>query len=312
MPVRTESQIEDFLRDVSNALREFTRLGTPKGDFVIAARGESFARWLKRQSRDGHGDWISLGRGGMPRRREDIECDGGIRAVEFRALFDPTIDRGDLFGRQRIILLRHTIVFVFGGVINALGMTAPARTAEQVLAQVFGARSEGPVLAALFAVALVIVPLAMLAGAGAATAWLTGRRISSALDVASRYSYALVPLGFGVWLAHYGFHLLTGVLTIVPVMQSAAVDLLGWAALGTPLWQLTGMRPGLVFPFEVGVILTGAAGSFVLAYLISERDHRLKPVAATIPWAFVIVVITTAALWITAQPMDMRAVAFPG
>ena len=227
-------------------------------------------------------------------------------------LVDPRRRSGIGWLPRRRDVAALVVVFVFGGVINALGMTAPARTAEQVLAQILGARSEGPVLAALFAVALVIVPLAMLAGAGAATAWLTGRRISSALDVASRYSYALVPLGFGVWLAHYGFHLLTGVLTIVPVMQSAAVDLLGWAALGTPLWQLTGMRPGLVFPFEVGVILTGAAGSFVLAYLISERDHRLKPVAATIPWAFVIVVITTAALWITAQPMDMRAVAFPG
>ena len=48
---------------------------------------------------------------------------------------------------------------------------------------------------------------------------------------------------------------------------------MGWAALGTPQWQLTGMRSGVVFPIEVGVILLGAAGSLALAYLTSERDH---------------------------------------
>jgi hypothetical protein len=205
-----------------------------------------------------------------------------------------------------------SVAFVFGGLINALGMTAPARIAEQTLAQVLGAQSEGPVLAALFAIVLVIVPLLLMAAAAALTVWLTGQRLSSTLDVACRYSYALIPLGCGVWLAHYGFHLLTGVLTVIPVTQSAVADLLGRAALGTPLWQLTGMRPGLVFPFEVGVILIGALGSLVVAYLISERDHHQRRVAATIPWALVTVTVTVAALWITSQPMDMRAVAFPG
>ncbi len=98
---------------------------------------------------------------------------------------------------------------------------------EQRLVQVLGAQSEGPVLGALFAIVLVIIPLVLMGSAAALTAWLSGRRISSVLSIASEYSYALVPLGFGVWLAHYGFHLLTGILTVIPVTQSAAVDLLG-------------------------------------------------------------------------------------
>jgi hypothetical protein len=56
----------------------------------------------------------------------------------------------------------------------------------------------------------------------------------------------------------------------------------------------------------------GASGSLALAYLISERDHAERPLAAAIPWAVVTVAVAAAALWITAQPMDMRAVAFPG
>jgi hypothetical protein len=204
------------------------------------------------------------------------------------------------------------VIFVFGGLINALGMTAPARAMEQGLVNILGAQSEGPVLAVLFAIVLIAIPILLLGIAGTLTAGLTGNRLSSSLDIVSRYAYALVPLGFGVWLAHYAFHLLTGVLTVIPVTQSAILDLLGWAALGTPLWQLTGMRPGLVFPIEIGVILIGAAGSLALAYLISERDYLERRVAATIPWAVVTIAITVAALWITSQPMDMRAVAFPG
>jgi len=227
-------------------------------------------------------------------------------------LVDPRRRSGIGWLPRRRDVAALVVIFVFGGLINALGMTAPARAMEQALVEVLGVQSEGPVLAALFAIVLIAIPVALLAIAGALTAGLTRTRLSSSLDVVTRYAYALVPLGFGVWLAHYGFHLLTGVLTVIPVAQSAVLDLIGWAALGTPLWQLTGMRPGLVFPLEVGVILIGAAGSLALAYLISERDFVERPVLATIPWAVVTIAITVAALWITSQPMDMRAVAFPG
>jgi ferredoxin len=227
-------------------------------------------------------------------------------------LVDPRRRSGVGWLPRRRDIAALVILFVFGGLINALGMTASARVMEQGLVNLLGARSEGPVLAALFAIVLIAIPILMLGIAGMLTASLTRRGLSSSLDVVTRYSYALVPLGFGVWLAHYGFHLLTGVLTLIPVTQSAVLDLFGWPALGTPLWQLTGMRPGLVFPIEVGVILMGAGGSLVLAYLISERDSLERRVIATIPWAVVTLAITVAALWITSQPMDMRAVAFPG
>lgn len=227
-------------------------------------------------------------------------------------LVDPRRRSGIGWLPRRRDVAALVVLFVFGGLLNALGMTAPARAMEQGLANLLGARSEGPVLAALFAIVLIALPILLLGIAGMLTASFTRRELSSSLDVVTRYSYALVPLGFGVWLAHYGFHLLTGVLTLIPVTQSAVLDLFGWPALGTPLWQLTGMRPGLVFPIEIGVILMGAGGSLVLAYLISERDYLESRLIATIPWAAVTIAITVAALWITSQPMDMRAVAFPG
>ena len=227
-------------------------------------------------------------------------------------LVDPRRRSGIGWLPRRRDVAALVVLFVFGGLINALGMTAPARAMEQSLVNLLGAQSESPVLAALFAIVLIAIPILLLGIAGMLTASLTRRGLSSSLDVVTRYSYALVPLGFGVWLAHYGFHLLTGVLTLIPVTQSAVLDLFGWPALGTPLWQLTGMRPGLVFPIEVGVIVMGAGGSLVLAYLISERDYLERRGIATIPWAAVTIAITVAALWITSQPMDMRAVTFPG
>ena len=92
-------------------------------------------------------------------------------------------------------------------------------------------------------------------------------------DIAVRYAYALVPFGIGVWLAHYGFHFLTGLLTIVPVAQSAAIDAAGRALLGEPNWRWVGMRPGSVFPLQIGVVLLGVLGSLVIAHRIAERDR---------------------------------------
>ena len=126
------------------------------------------------------------------------------------------------------------------------------------------------------------------------------------MQIAANYAYALVPFGFGMWLAHYGFHFLTGAFAIVPVTQRAAIDLLGWSALGDPLWRLTGMRPGSVFPIQVGFILLGTLGSLAAAFQISDRDYPERPFAALLPWAAVIVALAAVALWILSQPMDMR------
>src|SRR5262249_59071018 len=82
----------------------------------------------------------------------------------------------------------------------------------------------------------------------------------------TRYAFALVPIGFGVWLAHYGFHLLTGAGTAVPVAQSAAIDVFGRAVLGEPLWRWVGMQPGSMFPIQLGFVMLGAAGSFCLVH----------------------------------------------
>jgi hypothetical protein len=164
----------------------------------------------------------------------------------------------------------------------------------------------------LFIAALVVVPILLLGGAGTLTKLLAGDAQRSIAQIAVNHAYALVPFGFGMWLAHYGFHLLTGAFVVVPVTQRAAIDLLGWPALGEPLWRLTGMRPGSVFPIQIGLMLLGTMGSFAAAFRVAERDYPARPGRAVVPWAVIIIGLAAAALWILSQPMDMRGLGFAG
>jgi len=204
------------------------------------------------------------------------------------------------------------VLFTFGSLINALGMIAPVRGFEAGISQMFDFKSEAPALAVLFGAVLVVAPLLLVGGGATITRRLARDRIRPLGEIAASYAYALVPCGFGMWLAHYGFHLLTGALTIVPVTQRAALDLLAWPALGQPLWRLTGMRPGSVFPIQAGFLLLGTMGSLAAAYQISERDYPDRPLAALAVWLAVIAVLAAAALWILLQPMEMRGTGLLG
>jgi ferredoxin len=217
---------------------------------------------------------------------------------------------------RRADLAALALLFTFGALLNAFAMIGPVYALERWIAKAMGTTSEAPVLGLVFAIALGVIPLGLCASA----AWLT-RRLTSALasvpvfsitDIAVRYAYALVPFGVGVWLAHYGFHLLTGLWTIVPVAQSAMMDATGAAPLGEPNWGWLGMRPGAVFPLQIGAVVLGTLGSLVLAYRISERDYPDRAGRAAVPWLGLILGLAMLALWILAQPMEMRGTGLGG
>jgi ferredoxin len=195
-------------------------------------------------------------------------------------------------------------VFVFGALLNALGMIAPVYALEARVAAAIGASTEAPVLGVLFLAALVIAPATLLGGAAAWSAAVTG---STARRQLLAFIYALVPFGAGVWAAHYGFHLLTGLWTVVPVAQSAVLDLAGHAWLGAPRWTWVGLQPGKVFPIQLGLLALGTMGSLGVAYLIAERDSPSRPLAAAVPWLTLTLLLFVVAVWMLAQPMDMRA-----
>src|SRR4029453_4395549 len=202
---------------------------------------------------------------------------------------------GRLSGRPDIAAL--AVVFSFAALLNAFAMTAPAFALEQKIAGLMHVTSEAMVLGLLFGISLLIIPAAMLYAAAAATRAVAGTVAKPLRATAIRYAVALIPFGLGVWLAHYGFHLLTGILTVVPVTQSAAVDLLGWAALGEPAWRWAGMQPGFVQPIQLGFVFLGTCGSLGLVQAISLRDYPERSGATSAPWLLAIPFLCGAAVW---------------
>lgn len=211
---------------------------------------------------------------------------------------------------RRKDLAALVLVFTFGALLNAFGMVSPVYALQSWLAGLLGVSDEAPILGLIFVTFLVAEPLLLLGLAG----WLTrswGGSSRALLPTITRYTYGLAPLGFGVWLAHHGFHFLTGLYTFVPVLQSAAAST-GWAFLGEPRWQLSGLPAAAVYPVELGFLGLGLLGSLLVSYRLAEEetaDARPRKVFAV--WAGVCVLLWASALWLLSQPMEMRG-AFGG
>jgi polyferredoxin len=211
------------------------------------------------------------------------------------------------FLSKRKDLAALALVFTFGALVNAFGMVSPVYAVQTWLAGVLGTPREAVVLGVLFLILLVVEP-ALLLGL---TAHLSRRGAGSReplLPRVTRFAYALVPFGFGVWLAHYSFHLLTGLWTFVPVSQ-AALAAWGLPWLGAPDWSLGGLPEAFVRPLEMGFLGLGLLGSLLAAYKIAERDdpeHPERAVPAFLPWAGLCLLLGAAAVWLLSQPMEMR------
>jgi len=208
---------------------------------------------------------------------------------------------------ERWDLALLALALVFGAFINAFGMVEPVYTLIDWLSGTLGITSEPVIVALLFLTMLVALPLALVSY----TAWFSRRLAGDSQPLRpliSRYSFALVPLGFGMWLAHYGFHFFTGVLTIVPLTQSFFGDL-GLGGLGDPRWELAELLPITWLDwFELLALEAGLLGSLWAGYRISRGVYRSRRVArrAALPWFVLSIALFAIGVWLMAQPMEMR------
>lgn len=205
---------------------------------------------------------------------------------------------------DRVDLAALVVVFSFGALLNAFLMVAPAQALQGWMEHDWGL-SRASVLALLFGAGLVVLPFGLLGAAAFSTRALTGDGAPPGL-VVRRFVMSLVPLATGVWAAHYGFHLLTGLLVVVPITQNAVLDLTGASWLGWPFWRWTGLRPGSVFPLQAGLVLLGAFGSVAVVQATAERDYGARMWRAAAPWLMLTTLLAMTALWILFQPMQMR------
>ncbi len=226
---------------------------------------------------------------------------------------------------RRPDLAAMATLYTFGALLNAFGMVSPVYRVQDWLAGLLGTDSAAILLAILFVAGLVIAPLGLLSLVGwLSLRWGQGRaRDQTSLPTlrvwVTRYAYALVPLGFGMWLAHYSFHFLTGFWNFVPVVQRFVADLLGSPLLGAPRWDLGALLPAAwLDPLEIGFLVLGWFGSLMVAYRLAEKDAArfsgdTRCVwCAFLPWAAMLTLLLASAIWLMGQPMEMRGMPMMG
>jgi hypothetical protein len=129
------------------------------------------------------------------------------------------------------------------------------------------------------------------------------------IEVATRYSFALVPLGFAMWLSHYSFHFLTSYAGVVPAAQRFAADL-GCVGLGTPDWSCACCAPVADWlpRLELVALDVGLLGSLYAGYRIacSQCVRPSQALRAFSPWAILALGLFAAGVWIVFRPMQMR------
>ncbi|MBS1841683.1 MAG: FesM [Acidobacteria bacterium] len=276
-----------------------------KSEFVILQRGCELALYLPRKV--GNMDCTFCLDCVHACPHDNIGVVGRMPASELMA--DPLRSGVGYFSRRKDIAAL-VIVFAFGALVNAFGMVRPVYAVEAWLGRMISTTHEAPVLGIIFAAFLIFAPLVLLGSAARMSRALSGGR-SSVGTVAVRYSYTLVPLGLGMWLAHYGFHFFTGILTVVPVTQAALAST-GVPILGGPFWTWTGMPTRFVQPIELGFLLLGFMGSLMVAHQFAQEDCAENPLRSFAPWFVVCAIVGAASVWLMFQPMEMRAMLMGG
>jgi len=111
----------------------------------------------------------------------------------------------------------------------------------------------------------------------------------------------LVPVGFGMWLAHFSNHLLAGWNTLIPAVQR----FLSRGSSGDyPQAWMPSWIPSLELCFlDLGLLLT-LYTAWRVACRVAQGDRMALAVMA--PWAVLAGALFSAGVWIILQPMQMR------
>ncbi|MCU0464355.1 MAG: hypothetical protein MUF38_07270 [Anaerolineae bacterium] len=203
-------------------------------------------------------------------------------------------------------------------VVNAFGMVPPVYEFIRGVASALGAVgdtvplwAEGVALLILFILGGIVIPMGVVAGAAAISRTLTRTASKITLrDTAAAFSPALIPVGLGIWGAHYGFHFLTGALTIIPVFQTFLLDH-GITILGSPDWTLGGIQDlNLIALIQIAMMVGGLGVGLLVAERASVRLYRRDSFVGLMPWALLLLITTVLAFAVFSQPMEMRGTVY--
>ncbi len=169
------------------------------------------------------------------------------------------------------------LTFFFLGFLNAFLMTSPAQSFRNFFHPVV--QNEVGLIAATFLFFTVVPPFLFF--------YFPAKLLKQSADDSI---IALLPLGVGLWSAHYSFHFLTGLLAFAPLLG---------ISLPTK-WM--GLSPAQAIPVELGLLFLGALFSCLLLWRKQKQTHMRF-------YSLVLFVTLFAfCVWILLQPMQMRSV----
>ena len=206
---------------------------------------------------------------------------------------------------ERTDLAALVLVLVFGAFLNAASMTLPVENALSFSRLTLDLISRPAVLLIFFSLVLGLLPLIAIAGCALASRRL-GSITGTVRPIACRFAMTLAPLGAAMWLAHFGFHLFTALLTPIPVVQRLFLDL-HIATTGSPWWSLHTPAIPQLLDFQCLALDLGLLVSLYFAWKVSvSLTAKRKAVAAFLPWGALLSLLYVAGIWIVFQPMEMR------
>jgi hypothetical protein len=203
---------------------------------------------------------------------------------------------GRLSKRSDLAVL--ALVIVFGAFVNAAGMISPVMMREHGWNARLGPHTMPIILGAFVIAGALVLPLATVFMCGLLNQLAPVDTTVS--DIVRRFVFALVPLGFAMWVAHLLYHFAIGWNAAWPVVERAITGaMIFFPTVAIPAW----LTSAQLLALDAGLLLT----LYVSWRVAMQSAGRVRAALGLLaPWASVACGLYAAGVWILLQPMQMR------
>lgn len=198
------------------------------------------------------------------------------------------------------------LVLTFGALSNAGAMIGPFQEFETWIGNTTGLRDNFWSFTLVFLIAVLALP-ALFGWLATLLTQKLARTNEPLSAIFRRYGVGFLPLGLGIWMAHYFFHFTVGAGGLIPAFQNVFVKL-GLPIFGRPDWASGAVLPyDVIFPLQLVMIYGGFMGSALAIYQISRKMYKKKAARrAMLPFLILALLLGVIAILIMAQPMQAR------
>jgi ferredoxin len=225
---------------------------------------------------------------------------------------DPLIELHSAESTPRWDLSFLLVSLTIFAMLNAFGMVPPIYKLQSWLVSTLGIASEWLGLILIFILGAIGITSFILFGSSRLSSLFSQLKPRS---IANDLAPAFVPMGFGIWFAHYSFHFSIGALTLFPVMKNFLLDH-GIKFLGETVdWNTRFILPDdWIFPIQIAAVLIGF---FAALYILGRKGLTISKspkegFLILLPWAIVLLTFTLLSLSIFNMPMQMRGTFLSG